>query len=261
MNSPYFSHISSEELKIIQRRDYNLNPGEVLEYILNKGFLEDEKRFIEIFWFSVDIYEKSSLRFSGEKYTQHPLRMLMKGTDLGFRNQTLAEIKIAHDVTEKLREESHHFSNPHKLENQIKKLFSEHYHHVETITPPQDGTPKDKQLEEILRTSTSFSSVKIDNGYIKMKLPTILSVPLCIISKVYDIDDNGYDQRKYKPNGINAKLKQIKLIREYLQKEMLSFNMVAGSFQNHLHGFPPNLITILNALLDNAEYNLNKIPK
>lgn len=258
MNSPYFSQISSKELEIVQRRYTNLEPNRVLQHILSKGFIEDEQRFKDIFWFSNQIYEQSSRRFSGEMYALHPLRMLMKEADLGFRNQTLSEIIMGHDVIEKLRDESYHFQNPKKLENEFEILFSEHYHYVEKITPTKDGTPKDKQLENLIKTSSSFSSFEVNNKYVKMKLPTILPVPLCIIAKIYDIEDNAYDQRKFSPNGILAKTRQIQVIREYIEKEMFSVNMILGSFQNHINGFPLNLITILNALLDNAQYNLNK---
>lgn len=249
--------VSSEEIEIIKKRDQNLNSKKVLDHILDQKYLSDIDNFKKIYKLSTQVYDKIPLRFSGEKYTQHPLRMLKKSTELGFKNQTLSEIILAHDVLESLREYERYFSNPKLIEKRLQNLFLEEYSHIEKLTPPRDGTPKDVQLENILESSSPFSSISIYEP-IKMKIPVILPVPLCVIAKIFDIHDNCYDQRRFKPNGILTKTKQIEQVREYMQKNNI-FNLLKNGPQNYFHGFPTNLIPILNKLLNNAEENLLNI--
>lgn len=265
MNSPYFSPLSSEQKKIIRTRERNLIPSYVLEETLNLDYIRDEISFKEQFSLASFIYSKVK-RDSGETYIQHPLRMLKKINDLEFRNEELARIAYGHDTDEILRDYKHLFSNYSNFQRKIKKKYAEVYPHIQLLTPLENSSlSKTMQLEKLLKESSSLSSIQIPFVPfflpIKIKIPIRLPLPLTVIAKIVDVDDNSYDQKRFRPSGVKYKQEQIEILRKFIQKNPSPFEQLSKNITSNFSGFPTNLIYILNDILNNAERNLNKIPK
>ncbi len=239
MNSKYFPQLSSKKLKIIREREEKLIPKKVLNTILKQTYspIQNKDKFVEIFDFSTNIYEQVS-RKSGEKYTQHPLRILHKASKLGFSNFQLCSVLYAHDVFEIIRESPHIFSK--QVEEDFKQIVAFNNVNLEILTP-HVNLCKQLEMEEILKTLT-FSTVP---------------VPVPIITKIFDIHDNSYDQLKYKPNGAPEKLIQVNLAINYLKENSFMHYIInPNGIYNPILGYPLDLTSILKELLLDSKKNL-----
>lgn len=239
MYSKYFLQVSSEQRKIIKYRENNLIAENVLNYILNQTYspIQNPNKFKQVFEFSTEIYENIT-RKSGEKYTQHPLRILKKAFDLNFKNLQFCSILYAHDILELIRENPDKFSK--KTEMKFRKILSYDITDLEILTP-QMNLDKPLQMEEILKTSS------------KSLVP--ISIP--VITKIFDVHDNSYDQAKFKPKGVPGKLQQVELALSYLENNTYIHHIQSpfGIF-NPVLGFPNNLTAILIEILLDSKKKL-----
>lgn len=241
MQIRYYSSLDSEISEIIRRRDENLISEEILEYALSKINLSDKeaKRFEKIFKLSTEIYDQIQ-RKSGEKYTQHTLRITKKPLDLNFCNPMFTFLNYTHDILETLRDPVNKNKFPKSYETEFLSLLtSSETMDLELLTPIHSTEDKQRNVRKI------FSALRF----------TPIQIPG--ITKIFDIHDNSYDQKAVKPEGVQKKLDQLSVGQDHITfYEFYYIFRNPSPFFNQYTGFPTNLKEILKELIEDSIRNI-----